>query len=435
MPDRPAGGAVTCRATRKKGGMQIRASQWRTRVEPGATRVESGAMPLARALLGLGLGWLMVGMAIMPANASLGPGHAFMAGLIVLLFLPAYYVAFAQQARVWRQLWPLPAFGVFLALLAWAALSLCWATLEKPFDGLAALLSVLAFVLGWHAFAANDAGRIRSLLLATGLGLSLCALGFTIRYVVAPMPDGRIIGFGIIATANYAAMLMGAVALWLSQLDIPDRGWSVLRWVAVGFPLVFIALTQSRGTWLALGACVLLMPLWRPERTVRWLALGILALAIVALVAAAAGWTVLLERGTSLRPDLFAQAGQLVAAHPFGGLGLGEPFTLWVKGQPYVHTHNVLTQVAVELGLPGLLLAVAVWLPVAWQGWRHRGSPQGRIVLALWTYATIALQIDMPQVLGSARPTWLLVWLPFAMALGLAANGKSGRTNALVETE
>jgi O-antigen ligase len=380
-------------------------------------------MPLARALLGLGLGWLMVGMAIMPANASLGPCHAFMTSLIVLLFLPAYYVAFAQQARVWRQLWPLPAFGVFLALLAWAALSLCWATLAKPFDGLAALLSVLAFVLGWHAFAANDAGRIRALLLIAGLGLSLCALCFTIRYVVAPTPDGRIIGFGTIATANYAAMLMGAAALWLSQLDIPDRGGSVLRWVAVGFPLVFIALTQSRGTWLALGACVLLMPLWRPERTVRWLALGILTLAIVALVATAAGWTVLLERGTSLRPGLFAQAGQLVAAHPVRGLGLGEAFTLWVEGQPYVHTHNVLTQVAVELGLPGLLLAVAVWLPVAWQGWRHRGSPQGRIVLALWTYATIALQLDMPQVLGSVRPTWLLVWLPFAMALGLAANG------------
>lgn len=403
--------------------MQVRASLRRLRVVPEE-------MSVVRALLGMGLVWLMVGMAVMPANASLGPGHAFMASLIVLLFLPAYFVAFAQHQRVWRQLWSQPAFRVFLALLAWAAVSICWATaLERPFDKLATVLSVLGFVLGWHAFAANDAGRIQSLLLAAGLGLSLCALGFVIRYLVAPMADGRIVGFGSIATANYAATLMGAVAVWMSQLEIPDRGRSALRWAAIGFPLVFLVLAQSRGVWLALGALVLLMPLWRPEGTVRWLALGVLAGVLLALVAILTGWTVPLvqERGTSLRPELFAQAMQLIAAHPVTGLGLSEPFVLWVQGQPYVHTHNALTQVTVELGLPGLLLAVAVWLPVGWQGWRHRDSPQGRIVLALWTYSTIALQFDMPQVVDSVRPTWLLVWLPFAMALGLAANGKSGR--------
>jgi hypothetical protein len=291
-------------------------------------------MPLARALLGLGLGWLMVGMAIMPANASLGPGQAFMASLIVLLFLPAYYVAFAQQARVWRQLWSLPAFGVFLALLAWAALSLCWATLEKPLDGLAALLSVLAFVLGWHAFAANDAGRIRSLLLATGLGLSLCALGFTIRYVVAPMPDGRIIGFGIIATANYAAMLMGAVGA-----VVEPAGHSRPRLVGI-----------------ALGGGRLPAGIHCPDPEPRHLAgAGCLRPADAAVAAgtdgplAGAGHPGAGHRGAGGRRgrlDRAAGTGHVAAPGPLRpggaagrrasvrGLGLGEPFTLWVKGQP-----------------------------------------------------------------------------------------------------
>ena len=44
----------------------------------------------------------------------------------------------------------------------------------------------------------------------------------------------------------------------------------------------------------------------------------------------------------------------------------------------------------------------------------------GRLVLALWVYASVVLQFDMPQMLDSPRPAWLLVWLPFALAQGLA---------------
>jgi O-antigen ligase len=103
-----------------------------------------------------------------------------------------------------------------------------------------------------------------------------------------------------------------------------------------------------------------------------------------------------------------------------------------VYGQPYTHTHNLLTQMTVELGIPGLLLTVALWLMMAWQGWRHRALMQGRIVLALWVYASVVLQFDMPQMLDSPRPSWLLVWLPFALALGLAWRERAaGRTTPI----
>ncbi len=387
------------------------------RATPLNAQVQSRSREIGRSILGVGIAWMMLGMVIMPAGVSFNPGKAYQTSLIVLLYLPALILAFSQRARVWRQLWPLPAFRVFLLLLAWAAVSLLWGKLPRPGDEAGRLLSVLAFVLGWHAFAADEVARIRGLLLGTGAAIAACAAFYCVTFIITPVSDGRIIGEGTIATANYAAALMGVVALWLSQLDIAGRQASALRYIAMAVLLVFVAFTHTRNVWLALCVTVVVMPLWRPGRGFRWLAVAVLGTIALAMV-----WrpVLVMERGTSLRPELFAQSMHLIAQHPWLGLGQGAPFTLMVNGAAYTHTHNLLTQMTVELGIPGLLLTVALWLLVAWQGWRHRTQMQGRIVLALWVYASVVLQFDMPQMLDSPRPAWLLVWLPFALTLGLA---------------
>ncbi len=388
-----------------------------SRATPLNAQVEPRSREIGRSIVGIGIAWMMLGMVIMPAGVSFNPGKAYQTSLILLLYLPALILAFSQRARVWRQLWPLPAFRVFLLLLAWAALSLSWGKLPRPGDEAGRLLSVLAFVLGWHAFAADEVTRIRRLLLWVGVAIAACAAFYCVTFAITPVSDGRIIGEGTIATANYAAALMGVVALWLSQLDIAGRQESVLRYIAMAVLLVFVAFTHTRNVWLALSVTLVVMPLWRPERLYRWFALGVLAAAALAMFLRP---VLVMERGTSLRPELFAQSLHLIAQRPWLGLGQGVPFTLMVNGAAYTHTHNLLTQMTVELGIPGLLLTVALWLLVAWQGWRHRALMQGRIVLALWVYASVVLQFDMPQMLDSPRPAWLLVWLPFALTLGLA---------------
>jgi len=122
---------------------------------------------------------------------------------------------------------------------------------------------------------------------------------------------------------------------------------------------------------------------------------------------------------------------RLFVQHPLLGAGQGSPMTLMVNGAAYTHTHNVFTQAMVELGLPGLLLTVALWLMVVWQGWRHRSLLQGRLVLAIWVYATVVLQFDMPQMLDSPRPTWLLIWLPVGLVLGLAWHDRQKPANSI----
>lgn len=375
-------------------------------------------------VFGLGIGWMMIGMLVMPAGISYNPGRLYQITLILLLYLPALYLVLRQRAALWRELWPQPAFRVFLLLLAWATLSLGWATLRRPGDEFGRILSVALFVLGCHAWAGARPQRVRVLLTLVGWGMAACALVYSMLFLRAsPAPeDARIVGKGVVATANYAAAAMGAACVWLAQLPQHRRASRVACLAAVAALLVFIALTQSRSVWLALAACAILTPLWQRRRAALGVALVVFVMALVALL-----WPlpVLVDRGASYRPQILLKALHLIAAHPWLGLGQGTGFAIEVGGQHLTHSHNVLTQAAIELGLPGLLVMAAMWGLVAWSGWRHRGAPLGRVVLGLWVYASVALQFDMPQLLDSPRPGWLLIWLPFALALGLEARGQA----------
>lgn len=369
-----------------------------------------------RGVLGAGLVWMMLGLVAMPSGVSYNPGKLYQGILIALLYLPAWCLALTQRAETWKRLLPLPAFRIFLLLLGWAALSLAWAHAQHVGDEFSRLLSVLAFVLAWPLWLGDDEVRGQRLLLLAGLSIALFAGFYCLQYLWQPPVDGRIVGEGVIATANYAAAVMGATCIWLAMLPVADHRIAVARWLAVLVLLAFIALTGTRSVWLALALCLLLTPLWCAGRMARWVAGAVLVVALACWL-----WPsqALMERGASLRPQLFVQAMHLIAQHPWLGLGQGEPFTLTVAGVGYTHSHNVLTQTAIELGVPGLLLLLALWLMTAWLGWRHRREATGRLVLALWVYASVALQFDMPQLLDSPRPGWLLVWLPFALALWL----------------
>ena len=396
---------------------------------PSTPPLASAPRPLAfwRGVIGVGLAWMMLGLVAMPAGISLNPGKAYQASLIALLYLPAWCMALTGRAATWRDLLPSWTFRLFLLLVGWAAISLAWTTSGHLGDAASRLLSVVAFVLAWPIWIGTDERRVQRVLLGAGLAMALLAGWYCLRYLWQPPADGRIVGDGVTATANYAAAVMGAAALWLSLLTPADWRVRTGRWFAVGVLLVFVALTGSRSVWLALTLCALLAPFWHPGRPAWWLAgLTLLGGILCSLWPAQA----LVERGASLRPQLLTESLQLIARHPWLGLGQGSDFTLIIDGIAYTHSHNVLTQTMIELGAPGLVLLVALWCAVAWRGWRARTRTTGKLVLAVWLYASVVLQFDMPQLLDSPRPGWLLVWLPLALALWLELDARRGRANA-----
>lgn len=371
-----------------------------------------------RNLLLIGLLAVIAGMSFLPAGPSFNPGKPFQYLAALTLYLPALIIAIARPrgflAFARRPLMPL-----LLLLFAWATVSLAWSNTRRPPDGFLHVLTVCLFLFGCTLAVGADLARQRALLVIGAGILSLAAVAAMIQFAIHPTVDNRLVGFGVMANANLFGAAMAAGILWLWPWRFPSPGQRLLKWLAIGILAAALLLTFSRSAMLALAfSLFVLLVIRRKEGAARRL----LLLTVVGLGVAIAAYPELSERGLSLRPQLFAHAIALFQQHPWRGMGLGAEFTLPViggNGAYQVHTHNLFTQLAVELGIPGVLLWSAVWLGLGWRAWHLREIPTGRVVLALWLFATVMVQFDLPHLIDSPRPGWLILWLPLALSLSL----------------
>lgn len=374
------------------------------------------APPLARNLLLSGLLLLIVGMCALPAGPSFNPGKPYQYLLALTLYLPALIIGFSSPRR-WLELAQRPLMPWLLTLFGWAALSLLWSNARRPADEFMRVLSVLLFLLAFLQGVGNDPLRQRRLLLCAAGILSLTAIAAMLKFVIAPPPDHRLIGFGVMANANLVAAAMGAGILMLWPWRFEARSHQLLKWLAITLMACALVLTYSRSAWIALFLTVFaLLSIRRSKRAGQRLIL----LSVVAAGLAIAAYPELTERGMSFRPQIFAHSMELFAQHPWRGWGLGANFIIPVAagtGAHQIHTHNLFTQVAVELGLPGLLLWLLVWLGLGWRAWQNRALATGRTILGLWLFASMVLQFDLPHLIDSPRPGWLIIWFPLALSL------------------
>lgn len=182
-------------------------------------------------------------------------------------------------------------------------------------------------------------------------------------------------------------------ASFLNLIALPAAGYFLLhesKWrakkialAAILFALIFaIALTQGRAAALsfALGMALLLAVVWG---RVAKKDLGILfALIVGAFALANVAWSggVVGRMETLFNPAsagqsrfiIWQQAWEMYKDAPWLGVGLG---AFWLAWPPYRHpednsggyyVHNDYLQIAVETGLPGLLLLLAVLGAAAW---------------------------------------------------------------------
>lgn len=363
--------------------------------------------------LRVGLLWLVIGMAVMPAGPSLNPGKPFQYVLGFSLYLPALIsLARPQQALAfWRQ----PLVPAVLALLAWGCLSLLWSGTERRDDEIARNLSIAVFLYAWFRGTGNDEDVIRRLLTTCAFVLAAVAAVAIAWYQLYPNPDARVAGFGVMSNANLAAAAMGAALLWLSVWRTTDRRMRIAKAIAWTVLAVFVLLTYTRSAWAAMFASLFTLALTRHRR--QWRA-GVMV-AGVGVACALLYLPALIQRGWSLRPAIMQGAWELFRVHPVLGMGQGSDFLIPAGKEVLTHAHNLFSQLAIELGLVGLVLWSGIWLAVAWRGWVHRQQPIGRLVLATWVFAMIMVQFDLPHLLDSPRPGWLVLWLPIALGFAL----------------
>ncbi|MNP46604.1 O-Antigen ligase [compost metagenome] len=130
----------------------------------------------------------------------------------------------------------------------------------------------------------------------------------------------------------------------------------------------------------------------------------------------------LLQRGLSFRPTLWAGGIQLIRDNWLLGVGF-ENFQIAVPElhKSFRHPHNLFLDTGVRLGLPGLFLFLLLWGATAWRAWHNRKVALGRALLALWIFSSVALLSDGIGLWHKPNADWLIMWLPIALAMVLAA--------------
>lgn len=363
-----------------------------------------------------GLVCLIAGMAVLP-NA----GHAYDHTFLLTLYLPILFLL-ALRPRGVELFWRQPSAKLVVLLLAWSALSLIWGNGEHTADWVGRALGIALFLYGWIQVFAGRERRIHGLLIGCGAILALTAIVLAVLeqttafHSLLTYPGGRLMGIGKLDHPNLAAAAMSAAIIWLCTYPC-ERLWQhVARAVMVLVLLAFVVLTFSRSAWGGLYLALLVITACREGRGARWVLGSLVLLGVAALLFILPELT---TRGWSARPEILAHAWALFLQHLWLGVGQATPVHLYLDTFMALHAHNIFAQLAVQLGLPGLLMWVGIWLTLGWRGWLYRHTSLGQLVLATWVFATFMGQFDLPFLIDSPHVVWLITWLPLAVSYSL----------------
>jgi putative inorganic carbon (hco3(-)) transporter len=396
--------------------------------------------------------------------------------LPILLLLPLLWLL--RKVAYGRFVTPTPLDAANLLLLTMLLVSL-YATFDMAFS----LGKIAGLAFGVAVFYATVAAAGRSpraflaaLTLYLAIGSAVAAFGLLgtrwssklpiLRDLTAQLPQRLLTLPG--ASEGFSPNQLAGVLLWLAPLalaiawilllnpgELRPRlrwyGWLLalpLSWSVALFLLAVTVLTQSRGGLVGLAAAVLLVIVATTWLRSRWLLLaGIVLLSLVAVDTVyyqrLETFTTLLPAGTlaavdselairSLdgRIEIWSRAIYGMQDFPLTGMGMGTfrrvvpiLYPLFIVGPAtdIAHAHNQWLQTGVDLGIPGLIAYLAIWLGTAVmlaQTWRSTSGIWPRTLVIGFSASLLGYFVYglTDTVALGAKPGFL-----FWMMLGLIA--------------
>ena len=396
---------------------------------------------IARRLTGLEL-WV-VALAVVASAAS---ERLLIPALVVAaLFWPIRWLAYRRLSVRTAGDWAAGGLLLLIPVTLWAT-----ALLEITRTGVLQLLTGLAL----YYAAANWAGErsrlgwLRAGLVVAGLGLALIAPFSTsllagkfsfLQQGLAHLPRllSETVNPNVMAGILIILIPLAIAALLFSWRQSRPIELALMA-VAAITSLAVLPLTESRGALISVAAALLVLVALRW----RW---GWLALPLSVLGGGVLVWRVGVERifalfsagsaigGLSGRPEVWSRALYMIQDFPFTGVGMGSfkpvanllyPFFTLGPDADVPHAHNLALQVAVDLGLPGLVAWLALFGLVfagAWQVYR-RGRASGAGWWAGLGAGLLASQVALgvhgltDAVTWGTRPA-VLVWAVWGLAM------------------
>jgi O-antigen ligase len=254
-------------------------------------------------------------------------------------------------------------------------------------------------------------------------------------------------GMPVLFTRYDRGVTVLVLALFPALAGLWERAW----WWSAGLALAVIAAvwimpSQAASLALAAGMAVFALAYYLPRVTAAALAAGIIALAIYLPAAAPGDQAVIALRHEAPwikfsgihRLLIWRFTADRIAERPLFGWGMDasrelpgghEDFSktlpeagiaILAEAMP-LHPHNALLQWQVELGLPGMLLGLAVVLWGLWRaGFKAQLERRSRAAALGWSAAVLIVAL---LSFGIWQAWWLsCLWLTCALAAGIAAD-------------
>ena len=320
--------------------------------------------------------------------------------------------------------WRKPEFGQYGGWFSVSALAYAgWSCLSSVWGGGTGFLLLQFFILAvwllgsaWVVHKKSlDVDRLLYWFLLVGAVTAL--LNIAVFYWSHPLA-ARLEGITVARAPTLVGQVYGAVALvgillsWRTDCFKCALGLSLACIPA----LAALGLSQSRGPLLSLMLALFVGLLWlRPgwKIVVVQAAAGLMAL--IALLALFPLDELLLERGASIRDQIWLDVVMQMRAQPellLWGIGMGESTGLATSAGEYHHAHNAWLDILYRTGVIGLGLAVVHLFLLLWSARRHPSL----VPLVLWLlYGCACLLVDARSLFWEIDTKWLLYWVPAAL--------------------
>jgi O-antigen ligase len=354
-----------------------------------------------------------------------------------------------------------PALLPFLLWMAWAGASLAWS--QEPELSLKEFTNELGYTLAvfWFCYLAGQApGAARAL--GYGLGAAAAAVCLVAGYEYflnrSHYDFGLHGGSGNLSSALITLVPCLLLVLWLSSRGVATARASALAWVCLGFTALGAYTTLNRTIWIALILQIFLIGaliLWRSPSEgrpgKRKLIGSAAALAVVAVLAAVAIVQVQGERRELLRQRpgkealadpqndprlrIWPYAVDIVRERPLLGMGYGRGIARKLLHERFPereiwHAHNLVLETAIEVGIPGAALLLALIGMTAVYGYRYARSKDeiraacGIAVLCIVTGMLLRNMTDVLWVRQNALLYWGIIGMLFGVGQMHAGSGR-----------
>ncbi|MFN8489845.1 MAG: O-antigen ligase family protein [Caldilineaceae bacterium] len=209
-----------------------------------------------------------------------------------------------------------------------------------------------------------------------------------------------------------------------------------------------LVLTQSRGGYLAIVIALPVVLLLRWPRLLYAIPIGLL---IAFLIVHQVGIQTILNQlstdgslgGWDGRLDIWTQSFNALHDFAFTGIGIGTftliiplLYPLHVSIEGYPHAHNLFLQIGVDMGLPGLIAYLALWINlfvmlITVLRTRHATSLQRTLAIGATGSLTAMLVHGLLDAVTWGTKLAFIPWLLFALITLLFLDVEKGRVTAL----